>query len=103
MQSSIDMIIANDRKARDAVARAEDVRRSAADELAEKKAEISKNIEKEAQAAASEAKRRLESAGTRDTEKREAHAKEVCRKMDELYAAKKAEWIEKYTAEIIGG
>ena len=52
MQSSIDMIIANDRKARDAVARAEDVRRSAADELAEKKAEISKNIEKEAQAAA---------------------------------------------------
>ena len=95
------MIIANDRKARDAVARAEDARRSAADELAEKKAEISKNIEKEAQAAASEAKRRLESAGTRDTEKREA--KEVCRKMDELYAAKKAEWIEKYIAEIIGG
>ena len=102
MQSSIDLIIANDRKARDAVARAESFRRSSAEELARKKAEVLRNVEKEAEEKSLAARRRLESAGTRDTEKREAHAREVCRKMDELYASKKAEWIEKYTAEIIG-
>lgn len=103
MQSSIERIIANDRKARDAVARAEDHRRRSSDELAEKKARIAADIEEKTARHSAAVSERLKNAGTRDTEAREARAAEVCRKMNELYAEKKTEWIEKYTSEIING
>ena len=103
MNSAIERIIKNDRKARDAVAAAERYRREAADLLAENKALAEKEIRENLSRDIKEAKERSERKSNRKTEEYRKNAGAVCTCMEVLYKEKKTEWIELYTNRIING
>lgn len=103
MQSSIERIINNDRKAREVVAAAERYRKKSAEDLASKKVQIEKEIKEEISGAADNAKKRFERETVRLAEEKRRNAEKIAQRMDELYLAKKDEWVETYTNRIIKG
>ena len=103
MQSPVERIINNDRKAREVVAGAEQYRADSAGVLAQRKAEARAEIEAELAEAARSAMERSEKKSDELIAAYRKEADEVARRMDDLYGAKKDEWVETYTRRIIEG
>lgn len=103
MQSPIERIINNDRKARETVAAAEQHRSESAAELTRRKAEIRAEVEAEVAEAAKNARERSEKKSDEHIARYRNEAEEISGRMDALYAAKKDEWVETYTRRIIEG
>lgn len=103
MQSPIERIINNDRKARETVAAAEQYRSESAAELTRRKAEARAEVESEVAEAAKSAKERSEKITDEHIAEFRRNAGEIGSRMDALYAAKKDEWAETYTRRIIEG
>lgn len=103
MQSPVERIINNDRKAREAVAAAEQYRKDSAGTLAERKAEIRAEVEAELAEAAKSAMERSEKKSDELIAGLRRDADETARRMDALYAEKKDEWVDTYTRRIIEG
>lgn len=103
MQSAIERIINNDRKARECVAAAERHRKESADALAQKKAEIESAVRAELATSAKTAKERSEKKSDGIIAEHRRNAEDISRRMDELCAEKMDEWVETYTRRIIEG
>ncbi len=103
MQSPIERIINNDRKARETVEAAQRRRKESVDALALKKAELEAEVRAEVAEAAKSAKEYSEKESDRLTEEYRRNAEEISRRMDALYAEKKDEWVEIYTRRVIEG
>lgn len=101
MQSSIERIIDNDRKAREVVAAAEQYRKTSAEKLAAAKAELAEKVQGELAGSIEGAKKRSERETIQHAEEARRNADELLRRMEKLYSEKKNEWVEDYTARII--
>lgn len=103
MQSSIERIIDNDRKAREAVAAAEQYRKASAEKLAVAKAELAEKVQGELAGSIEGAKKRSEREAVQLAEEARRNADELLRRMEKLYSEKKNDWIKDYTNRIISG
>lgn len=101
MNSAIERIINNDRKARDAVASAERYRKAASDELLRKKAKIEADVKAEVAAAVKEAKDTSEKESERKIAEYRRSAEDISCRMDALCSEKMDEWVETYTRRVI--
>ena len=102
MESSIERIIANDRRAREAAGKAELQRRKASEELSEKKEAIRRRLEEEMNAGAEKARKRSERERVAETEKSRVRADSIRSGMDALFDEKRSEWIRTYTEMVLG-
>lgn len=103
MNSSIERIINNDRKAREAVAAAEQYRRKSAEAIAKEKAELERKASEGLATNSKNAMERFEKEAIRNAEEKRKKAEETAARMDALYSEKRSEWIDTYTKRIIGG
>ncbi len=101
MNSVIERIINNDRKAREAVEAAQRYRKEASAELAYKKAEIDAAVKEEIKESAKNAMEHSERESIRKTEEYRHIAEEITERMNKLYAERKSEWVDTYTGRII--
>ena len=103
MQASIERIIANDKKARNAVAMAEKYRIEAEKRLREKEDITVKKLNDKLQRKINDAATAAERNKNKITEERKKTTDMVCAGMERLYSEKKDEWIKSVFEDVING